>query len=95
MYRVLLRAVHYDSIWDRICTAWSNYNSRGEVKMTVHDRGHATGIVHGVLGFNEGQWRSIAGRTEQLIILAGARAAEVEVHDPTSTSARLEGLYFD
>ena len=95
VYRVLLRTVRYDTVWDRIQLAWSHYNSQGEGKWIERRAGGATGIVTGVAGFNLGQWYSIAGRAERLLLLSGAKSAQVDVRDPKPESARFEVLYFD
>ena len=95
IYRVLLRAVQYETVLERIRTAWAHYNSQGETRWTIHGPGSATGFIWGVEGFNQGQWHSIAGRAEKLLLLAGAQSAEIEVCDPTETSVRLEVLYLE
>lgn len=95
IYRVLLRAAHYDTIWDRIHTAWSNYNSQGDAEWDIRGHGSALGHIWNVSGFNTGQWHSVAGRAEQLLILAGAKSAHIDLVEPTETSCRLDAMYVE
>jgi hypothetical protein len=93
MYRVFIRAVHYDSLWDRIKTAWTHYNSHGESNWDTKDGGTASGRIWNVSGFNPGQWHSIAGRAEEMLIMAGAKSSHVEIIDPLPTSCRFDAMY--
>lgn len=93
MYRVLLRTTSYETLWGRIRTAWRNYNSAGNAEWDTQQEGAASGRVWNVSGFNTGQWYSVAGRAEQLLLLAGAKSASIEVIDPTPTSCRFDAMY--
>ncbi len=95
VYRVLLRSVHYDTIWDRIQVAFSQYHSQGLAEWVDRQPGCATGVVTGVVGYNLGQWLSIAGRCERLLLMSGAKSAQADILESTATSARIELLYFD
>lgn len=95
IYRVVLRAVQYDTIWDRVERVWGHYNSQGEGRWLDRSAGSATGIVTGVEDFNEGQWHSIAGRCEQTLLMAGAKGASVEATDMTPTQAKFVAMYLE
>jgi hypothetical protein len=95
IYRVVLRAVQYDSIWDRTERAWSTYNSQGEARWTDRGPGTATGRITGVSGFNMGIWQAVAGRCEGLLVLAGVRAASVSVAEGAERSGRLEAVWLE
>jgi hypothetical protein len=95
IYRVLLRAVQYDSIWDRMERAWAHYNSQGDAKWVDRGRGTATGRITGVTGFNPGIWQAVAGRAEGLLVLAGVRAASVSVAEGSERSARIEAVWLE
>lgn len=93
-YRVFLRAVQYDTIFDRLELAWNNYNSQGKIVWTDRTHGHSTGHIAGVVGFNNGIWHGVAGRGEGILLLSGAKSADFSIRDPTSTSCTIEGLWF-
>jgi hypothetical protein len=95
VYRVLLRAVQYDTVWDRMERMWPYYYDAGEVRWIDRGRGHALGEFRGVAGFNEGMWASVAGRIEVLLEMAGARGAAATVKDPGSTHATIEALWLE
>ena len=95
VYRVFLRSLQYDSIWDRAQRAWNNYNSRGSIQWEGRSAGGAKGIISGVSGFNAGIWNAVAGRYQSLLILSGARSASVEVKDATAMSACLDALWLE
>jgi hypothetical protein len=95
VYRLVLRAVQYDTIWDRIELAWKQYNSHGEARWIERQSGSAIGLIRGVDGFNHGQWHSIAGRCEQLLLLGGAKGATVEPLDLSPTQARCSAIYIE
>ena len=95
VYRLLLRSVHYDTIWDRIQVAFQQYHSQGEGVWLDRRPGGATGKISGVVGYNLGQWLSIAGRCERLLLMSGAKSASTELIEPAATSCRFEVLYFD
>jgi hypothetical protein len=95
VYRVILRAVQYDTVWDRMERMWPQYYDAGDARWVDRGRGHATAEFRGVAGFNEGMWASIAGRIETLLEMAGARGAAVTVKDPASTHATIEALWLE
>jgi hypothetical protein len=95
VYRVFLRAMQYDTIWDRAQRAWDNYNSQGHATWGEREGGSAKGFVAGVTGFNRGIWNAVAGRFESLITLSGARGASVEVHDPTPIGCTFVALWLE
>jgi len=95
IYRMFLRAVQYDTILERMERAWSHYNSQG--KIVWHDRSEGTmsATISAVDGFNPGIWQAIAGRAQGLLLLSGAKGASVTTRDVTTTSGRIEGIWFD
>lgn len=95
VYRVILRAVQYDTVWDRMERMWPQYYDAGEARWVDRGRGHATAEFRGVAGFNEGMWSSVAGRIEVLLEMTGARGAAVTVKNPTSTHATIEALWLE
>lgn len=95
VYRVILRTVQYDTIWDRMERMWPQYYDAGEARWIDRGRGHAVAEFRGLAGFNEGMWGSIAGRIEVLLEMAGARGAAVTVKDPSSTHATIEALWLE
>ena len=94
-YRVLLRAVQYDTVWDRMERIWSHYYDAGEARWVERGHGHATAEFTGVAGFNEGIWRTIAGRIEALLEMTGARAPDVSIKAASSTRGTIEALWFE
>jgi hypothetical protein len=92
-YRLMMRAVQYDTIWDRMERMWPQYYDAGEAKWVERGKGNATAEFRGVAGFNEGMWLSIAGRIEILLDRTGARAAIATLKDPSSTHATIEALW--
>jgi len=95
IYRVLLRSMQYDTVWDRAQRAWDNYNSQGKASWGEREAGGAKGIVTGVIGFNRGIWNAVAGRFESLILLSGARGASVEVQEPSASGCRFNALWLE
>ena len=73
VYRVLLRALSYDTVWNRMETAWGQYNSQGSITWGERREGFVRGVVSGVEGYNLGMWHSVAGRAEGLIRMSGAK----------------------
>jgi hypothetical protein len=51
--------------------------------------------VTDVRGFNTGMWVACAGRTETLLMLTGARAAEVSVIDPSERQCTFEAVWLE
>ncbi|MGO8993405.1 MAG: hypothetical protein ACLQVI_08745 [Polyangiaceae bacterium] len=95
VYRVMLRAVQYDTVWDRMERMWRQYYDAGEAKWVDRGQGHATAQFLGVAGFNEGMWRSVAGRIEIMLESTGARGQSVTVKEAASTHATLEALWLE
>jgi hypothetical protein len=95
IYKVLVRTVQYDTIWDRIELAWTRYASAGEAKWYERGPGHAKAFVSGVAGYNNGLWASVAGRCEGMLLLSGARGAAVSMIEPANTSCSFEALWLE
>jgi hypothetical protein len=95
VYKVMLRAVQYDSVWDRMERMWRQYYDSGEAHWGDRGRGHATAQFIGVAGFNEGMWRSVAGRIEIMLEATGARGQSVTVKVAASTNGTLEALWLE
>ena len=95
VYRIILRVVQYDTVWDRMERMWPQYYDAGEARWVDRGRGHARAEFRGVAGFNEGMWGSVAGRIEILLEMTGARAAAVTVKNPSSTHATIEALWLE
>jgi hypothetical protein len=93
IYRVFLRAVPYETIWDRANRIWTQYNSQGTAEWTDRREGSARGLIRGASGYNMGLWKSVAGRTEGLLKLAGCRSAAVTIVEASSTHCRLEAVW--
>jgi hypothetical protein len=95
VYRIFLRAMQYDTMWDRAERAWTNYNSHGEARWVDRESGHAVARITGVSGFNVGVWEAVAGRLEGLLQLSGAKGMTVEVREPSPTDCRLDALWVE
>jgi hypothetical protein len=95
IYRVFLRSLQYDTIWERTQRAWVNYNSQGTARWEERAPGTAQGMVTGVTGFNVGVWNAVAGRLESLLHMSGARGATIDVHDATSTSCSFDAMWLE
>lgn len=93
IYRVFVRAVPYETIWDRANRIWTQYNSQGTAEWTDRREGYARSLIRGASGYNMGLWKSVAGRTEGLLQLAGCRAAAVTVLEASNTYCRLEAMW--
>jgi hypothetical protein len=95
VHRVMIRAVQYDTVWDRMERAWKLYVSGGDAKWYERGPGHAKAFISGVAGYNPGLWASIAGRSEGMLMLSGAKGAAVTVVDPKSTSCSLDAMWLE
>lgn len=95
VYRIMMRVVQYDTVWDRMERMWPQYYDAGEACWVDRGRGHATAEFRGVAGFNEGMWHSIAGRIEVLLENTGARGAAVTLKNAASTRATIEALWLE
>jgi len=95
VYRVFLRSMQYDTMWDRAERAWANYNSQGATKWSDREHGRAIGSISGVSGFNLGVWEAVAGRLEGLLQMSGAKGATIEVKDSSPTDCVLDALWIE
>jgi hypothetical protein len=95
IYRVFLRSMQYDTMWDRAERAWANYNSQGHARWEERTAGQAKGLITDVSGFNWGVWNAVAGRLEALLQLSGARSASVQAHDATPTSCHMDAMWLE
>ena len=90
VYRFVLRALPYETLFSRMSRTWHQYQSQGEVTWTTTSVGFASGTVTGVVGLNEGIWLSVAGRLAALLELSGGRNVKWALHEPMSTSCKFE-----
>jgi hypothetical protein len=79
VYRVFIRAIQYDDVWDRIQRTWDHIVGSGAFRWIDRSEGHARAEIHGVPGFNLGCWYSAAGRAERMLLLSGAKSANVSI----------------
>jgi len=93
LYRVFVRAVSYETIWDRAPRIWSQYNSQGSAEWTDRREGYALGRIRGASGYNLGLWQSVAGRMEGMLQMTGLKTATVTVKESSSTYAKLEAMW--
>jgi len=75
----MMRAIQYDGVWDRMQRAWDHIVGRGAFRWIERGDGHARAEIHGVPGFNLGCWYSAAGRAERVLLLSGAKSANVAI----------------
>lgn len=94
-YKAIIRAVQYDTIWDRMERVWPLYNTTGKPDWFERGRGCARGEITGVAGYNPGVWNSVAGRCEGILVLSGARGASVVAKNPSSTRCDFEALWLE
>jgi hypothetical protein len=94
-FRLFLRAMQYDTMWERAQRAWAHYNSQGEASWADRTAGRATGIITGVTGFNRGVWHAVAGRLETMLQLSGAKGATIQLYDATATGCRLDAMWLE
>jgi hypothetical protein len=93
LYRVFVRAVSYETIWDRAPRIWSQYNSQGSAEWTDRREGYAIGRIRGAAGYNLGLWQSVAGRMEGMLQMTGLKTATVTVNESSSTYAKFEAMW--
>jgi hypothetical protein len=79
VYRVVIRAIQYDDVWDRIQRTWDHIVGRGAFRWIERSEGHARAEIAGVPGFNLGCWWSACGRAEKLLLMSGAKSANVAI----------------
>jgi hypothetical protein len=95
IYRLALRAVTPMSIWDRIERMWRTYNTRGRFRWVDRRPGIAHAILQDLSGYNRGMWNAAAGRAEQLMLMAGARAAEVRIIRATDSLCEYDAMWLE
>ncbi len=93
VYRIFLRAISNDRLWNGIERAFRQYNSQGLGRWLERTDGSARGIITGVEGYNEGLWQSVAGRCQGLLALAGAKRPRVYVIRCDSTECELRATW--
>lgn len=93
VYRVLLRAIQYDTIWSRMELTWKYSFTLGT--FTWHERkdGYVRATISGVAGLNRGIWNSAAGRAETLLQMSGAKAATCQVIESTTVDCTFEAMW--
>src|SRR5208337_2038985 len=64
VYRLVLRAAQFDTVFSRLELVWRNYYSLGHFAWERLGPGAMRATVSDVRGFNEGMWFACAGRTE-------------------------------
>lgn len=79
VYRVIIRAIQYDDVWDRIQRTWDHIVGRGAFRWIERTSGHTRAEIVGVPGFNLGCWWSACGRAEKLLLMSGAKSANVTI----------------
>lgn len=93
IYRVLLRAVQYDTVWDRIERAWNHIVGRGAFRWIDRKDDYVKAEIVGVTGFHPGIWHSAAGRAERLLVMSGAKSAQVTMLEAAPTRASFEAYW--
>jgi hypothetical protein len=91
--RLVLRAVHYDSVFARLEMIWRHYYTEGSFEWDHRREGFTRLTIRDARGFNEGMWQSVAGRAEELLRMTGSRAAEVALLDVSERSCTLEAMW--
>ena len=89
VYRVLLRVVTYDALWDATQRLWLRYNSRGDILFFERERGRARGRVRDVDGYTLAMWIGVCGRLHGLLELCGAHDVWVRVEEHDTRSCTL------
>jgi hypothetical protein len=90
VYRIFLRTITYDALWDTTARIWRQYNSRGSLSFPERRREMARGHVVGVEGYTLAMWTGVCGRFHGILEIAGAKDVEVvvESHDETQCVLR-------
>lgn len=89
VFRVFVLASSYEALLRGADRAFRRYNSQGYVAWDRIGQGEAEGRVGGVEGYVESMWHAVAGRLESLLVLGGAKHAEVRVLTWSSTGMTL------
>lgn len=95
LYKIVIRAVNATTVWARMERMWTLYNSRGRFEWLELKPGSVHCIVRDVDGFNGGMWNAVAGRAQQLLLMTGAKAADVKVVRHSEDQAEFEGLWLE
>jgi hypothetical protein len=90
IHRAFLRSLTIDAIWSRLADAWGHYHTQGRVHLAQRLPTSARVIIDQVDGFNEGLWNAVAGRSQVLLEMIGARGAVAEAHRPSPTSVQID-----
>lgn len=89
IYSIFLRTADYETTLRRFDRAWRRYNSQGTVSWTELVDGRARCMIAEVSGYTELMWRAVAGRLQGVLLLAGARRAEVDIMSHADEMAAL------
>lgn len=95
LYRIVIRALTPTTVWSRMERMWTLYNSRGKFTWIERKPGSVHVIIRDVAGYNPGMWNAVAGRGQQVILMTGAKAANVAVVRSTESEGEFEGLWFE
>ena len=95
VYRVVMRAIRFDTVFARLELSWRGYYAHGEFAYAAVRPGCVKANVRAVRGFNTGMWVACAGRTESLLLMTGARAADVAVIEPTDYDCTFEATWLE
>jgi hypothetical protein len=93
VYRVFIRAVQYDALWERIERTWNHIVGRGAFRWIERRDGYIRAEIHGVVGFNRGLWTSAGGRAERLLLMSGAKSAQVSLVDLNASRGVFEAIW--
>jgi hypothetical protein len=93
VYRVVIRAVQYDSVFSRLERTWRHYCTLGSFRWQERRPGCMRATIRDVRGFNEGMWLGVAGRTAELLRMIGSRAADCHVVDVDDRACTLEAMW--
>lgn len=93
VYRVFVLAASYERLLGGADRAFRQYNSQGYVTWPILRRGEARGHVGGVVGYTDAMWHALAGRLETLLLLGGARSAQVRLTSSAADHAELEAQW--
>jgi hypothetical protein len=52
-------------------------------------------IIRDVSGYNAGMWNAVAGRGQQLIVMTGAKGADVHLLRSTETEGEFDGTWLE
>lgn len=92
VYRAVLWALDYESLFSRMGRTWNRYLSHGSVRYDLRRDG-ITIDVEDVGGFNQGMWASIAGRVEGLLAMRSAKGVHSQVTHFTEATCRIDARW--